>query len=102
MYISRGLLIGCIYPNHQSNQKGNDMDTIRNKREWILWCHDNYENSRQSLPPPEYPIAAEWDIDGDECSYPTYYTLKRLKEIVASLKNMTQPKEKHDSETTGE
>ena len=64
------------------------MDTIRNKREWILWCHEDRQNSRQTTPPPEYPIAAEWDIDGDECAYPTYYTLKRLKEIVASLKNM--------------
>ncbi|MDD4862285.1 MAG: hypothetical protein PHI33_09245 [Smithellaceae bacterium] len=62
------------------------MDILKNKRDWIKWCHKNCENSKQTRPPPEYPIAAEWNIDGAECSYPIYYTLSELKDVVAKLK----------------
>jgi len=64
------------------------MEILANKRDWIKWCHRDYKNSRRVTPPLEYPIAAEWDIDGQECDYPTYYTLLELKAIVAELEKL--------------
>jgi hypothetical protein len=63
------------------------MDILRTKRDWIKWCHADAALSRHTRPPPEYPVAAEWDIDGSETTYPTYWTRKELRAILKSMSN---------------
>ena len=62
------------------------MNILRNKRDFIKWCHTvNYSLARQTKSPPSYPVAVQSLIGSDENMYPQYWTKGELQKIVNEL-----------------